>query len=81
MRLLISCAYAFIVVHLLSEVACPRQAPVQGVCDLPEIVCVACSPQTKPSGSFQADGSVLLKEPGNGVILKEVISWMNERVK
>ena len=24
---------------------------------------------------------VLLKEPGNDVILKEVISWMNERVK
>ena len=24
---------------------------------------------------------VLLKEPGNDVILKEVISWMQERVK
>ncbi len=64
MRLLISCAYAFIVVHLLSEVACPRQAPVQGVCDLPEIVCVACSPQTKPSGSFQADGMCCSRSQG-----------------
>ena len=55
-----------------------RQDPLQR--GLPDTCCGALQSKDKQFNLIPGRWHVLLKEPGNDLILKEVISWMTERV-